>query len=185
MELLTVVLIAVGLSMDCFAVALCVGTTPHSTSIRSRLRLAFHFGIFQGLMTFLGWVVGSSMVRFIGQFDHWIALILLGYVGINMIRSGVSGSAQCFQTDPSRGRTMVMLSVATSIDALAVGLTVGMLGEGVVYPSILIGLITFIISMVGLFLGRRLGERFGKRMEVIGGVLLSGMGLRIVLTHLL
>ncbi len=184
MELVTVVLIAVGLAMDCFAVSVCVGATPHSVSNRSKLRLAFHFGVFQGLMTFLGWLAGSSVVRFVGQFDHWVALVLLGYVGVNMIRSGLKGDGECFPSDPSRGRTMVMLCVATSIDALAVGLSVGMLSASAVYPAILIGLITFAISMAGLFLGRKLGQRFGKRMEVVGGVILNGIGLRILLTHL-
>ncbi len=185
MELFTVVFIAVGLAMDCFAVSICVGTTPHSAPARSKLRLAFHFGVFQGLMTFLGWLAGSSIAHFIAQFDHWIALVLLGYVGINMIRSGLNGQGECYERDPSRGRTMVMLSVATSIDALAVGLSLGMLNGSVVYSAALIGVITFAISLVGLFLGRKLGERFGKRMEVAGGLILNGIGLRIVLTHLL
>jgi putative Mn2+ efflux pump MntP len=185
MELFTVVLITVGLAMDCFAVSICIGTTPHSTPNRSKVRLAFHFGLFQGLMTLLGWLAGSTVAQFISQFDHWIALVLLGYVGINMIRSGLNPQGDCYECDPSRGRTMVMLCVATSIDALAVGLSVGMLKVGVVYPSILIGVITFAISMAGLLLGRKLGERFGKRMEVVGGVILNGIGLRIVLLHLL
>jgi manganese efflux pump family protein len=184
MELFTVVFIAVGLAMDCFAVSIGVGACPHSEGRRAKLRLAFHFGFFQGAMTLLGWLAGSTVAGLIGQIDHWIALVLLGYVGINMIRSGLSHKEEAYPCDPSRGRTMVMLSVATSIDAMAVGLSVGMLKVDVVYPAMLIGLVTFGLSMVGLLAGNRLGERFGKRMEVIGGVILNGIGLRILLTHL-
>jgi putative Mn2+ efflux pump MntP len=185
MDLITVALIAVGLAMDCFAVSIGVGATPYSNPRRSKLRLAFHFGIFQGLMTVLGWLAGSTIAQYIAQIDHWIALALLGYVGINMIRSGLGSGSDVYSRDPSRGRTMVMLSVATSIDAMAIGLSVAMLKVQVIYPSILIGLITFALSILGLFIGNRLGDRFGKRMEIVGGVILIGIGLRVVMSHLL
>jgi manganese efflux pump family protein len=185
MELFTVVLIAVGLAMDCFAVSIGVGACPHSGGWRAKLRLSFHFGFFQGAMTLLGWLAGSTIASLISQIDHWVALVLLGYVGINMIRSGISKKEEEYPCDPSRGRTLVMLSVATSIDAMAIGLSVGMLGVSVVYPSILIGLITFALSIIGLLMGNRLGARFGKRMEVVGGLILNGIGLRILVTHLM
>ena len=184
MELLTVVFIAIGLAMDCFAVSIGIGACPHSNGRRSKFRLAFHFGFFQGMMTVLGWLAGSTIAQFIAQIDHWIALVLLGYIGINMIRSGLNAKAEAYPCDPSRGKTMVMLCVATSIDAMAVGLSVGMLKVEVIYPSILIGLITFALSMAGLRMGNRLGERFGKRMEVAGGIILNAIGLRVLLTHL-
>lgn len=184
MELFTVVFIAIGLAMDCFAVSIGVGTTPHSAVRRSRIRLAFHFGFFQGLMTLLGWLAGSTLATFISEIDHWVALVLLGYVGINMIRSGLNPEGECYDCDPSRGRRMIMLCIATSIDAMAIGLSMGMLKASVIYPSIVIGVITFGMSLIGLLLGKKLGEHFGKRMEVVGGVILNAIGLRVLFTHL-
>ena len=184
MEFFTVVLIAIGLAMDCFAVSLSVGATPHSNSLRARVRLAYHFGFFQGMMTVLGWLAGSTVAHFIAQVDHWVALALLAYVGVSMIRSGLAKGSDAYLRDPSRGRTMVMLSVATSLDAMAIGLSIAMLKVEVWYPSVVIGLVTFALSITGLLLGNRLGARFGKRMEVFGGAILIVIGLRILLTHL-
>ncbi len=116
-------------------------------------------------MTLLGWLAGSTLATVISEIDHWVALVLLGYVGINMIRSGLNPEGECYDCDPSRGRRMIILCIATSIDAMAVGLSMGMLKASVIYPSIVIGVITFGLSLVGLILGSKLGERFGKRME--------------------
>jgi putative Mn2+ efflux pump MntP len=189
LDFITLVLIAFSLSLDAFAVSIGVGAAQSCPDRRSKLRLALHFGIFQALMPLLGWLVGATAIQFIGQFDHWIALGLLGYVGMNMILSGLKRSAGGSSSDqpcndPSRGRTLVMLSIATSIDAFAVGLSLGLLKVLVLLPALFIGLVTFTLSIAGLFLSQKLGEKFGKWMEIAGGVVLIAIGLRILITHL-
>jgi putative Mn2+ efflux pump MntP len=148
-------------------------------------RLAFHFGLFQALMPILGWLVGSTINQWIAPFDHWIAFGLLAFVGIRMIRSGLQNEDEAVTIDPSRGATLIMLSVATSIDAFAVGLSLAVLGVSIILPSIIIGLVAGGMSLLGIFLGGRLGKKFGKRMEVVGGVILIVIGARVVISHLL
>jgi putative Mn2+ efflux pump MntP len=184
MDLFTTLLIAVSMAMDAFAVSLGIGTSQRADQPRARFRLAFHFGLFQFLMPILGWLAGTTIERYISQFDHWIAFILLAYVGIKMIRSGLNPHQESYASDPSRGGTLVVLAVATSIDALAVGLSLAMLNVQVLTPAIVIGVVTFGMSMAGLLAGHKLGERFGKRMEILGGVILIGIGLRVLITHL-
>jgi putative Mn2+ efflux pump MntP len=133
----------------------------------------------------LGWLAGSTIANFIDQFDHWIAMALLGYVGVHMIRSGLDSDRQCFPSDPSKGKILMMLCVATSLDAMAVGLSMAMLRTPVVFPSIIIGLVTLALSSLGLIAGNGLGEKFGKRMEIVGGLILIGIGVRVVITHLM
>jgi putative Mn2+ efflux pump MntP len=185
MDLFGTIIISIGLAMDAFAVSLCVGTNGAAMEKRSVLRLAFHFGLFQGLMTFLGWLAGSTISRWIAQFDHWIAFGLLLMVGVNMIRSGFNQNTESYKTNPTKGSLMVMLSVATSIDALAVGLSLALLNTSILQAALLIGIITFGLSLGGLMAGFRLGAKFGKKMEILGGSILIGIGIRILLTHLL
>lgn len=179
-----ILLIAVGLAMDAFAVSLGVGTTRFADTARPRFRLAWHFGLFQALMPALGWLAGSAVAHIIAPFDHWIAFGLLVFVGVRMIRSGLSTEAESHPTDPSRGGTLVILSVAVSIDAFAVGLSLAMLSVPIVYPAVVIGIVTAALSAIGLQLGNRLGKTFGKRMEIIGGIILIAIGIRIVVSHL-
>ena len=185
MSFLEVLIIAVSMAMDATAVCLGVGTTAHATPLRSRLRLAFHFGIFQFLMPVLGWFAGATIAPFISAVDHWIAFGLLAFVGGRMVRAGLDPSADTYRRDPSRGMFMVMLSVATSLDALAIGLSLALLGTSIWYPAAVIGIITALLSFTGLQLGSRLGQHFGKRMEIVGGALLIVIGLRILMSHLL
>ena len=180
----TILLIAVGLAMDAFAVSLGIGTAQRANTPRAKFRLAFHFGLFQGLMTFLGWLAGSTVALLIAQVDHWVALALLGWVGFNLIRSGLSADRETYTADPSRGQTLMVLSVATSIDAFAVGMSAGMLKIPIVESSATITVVTFALSLAGLLAGNRLGQKFGKRMEVVGGLILIGIGIRILVSHL-
>jgi putative Mn2+ efflux pump MntP len=180
-----ILLIAVGLAMDAFAVSLGIGTTRVACAPRQVFRLTFHFGFFQFMMPVLGWLAGSRFAGFITAVDHWVALALLAFVGVRMIRSGLDTHAASFPCDPSRGRTLVTLSVATSIDAFAIGLGLAMLHVDILYPSVVIGVVTASLSLMGLLIGHRLGEAFGKRMEVLGGLILIGIGIRIVLTSIL
>lgn len=177
-------LIAVGLAMDAFAVSIGAGTGGQVNDLRSKLRLAFHFGLFQAGMTLIGWLAGTTIERWISNLDHWVAFGLLTYVGVNMIRSGLEKSSEENRPNPSKGATMVFLSVATSIDALAVGLSLAMLSIPILAPSVVIGLVTFGLSIFGLLAGDKLGEKFGKRMEIIGGVILIGIGLRVLINHI-
>lgn len=183
--LITSFIIAVGLAMDAFAVSVGIGTSQQADNRQARFRLAFHFGFFQGGMTLLGWLAGSTIAGLINNFDHWIALALLAYVGIGMIRSGLKKDEESYLADPSRGRTLMVLCVATSIDALAVGLSMAMIDTPVLIPSIVIAVVTSVLSVIGLFAGKRLGDLFGKRMEILGGLILLGIGVRIVVSHLL
>ena len=183
MDNLTVFLIAVGLAMDTLAVNLGVGTQA-GISKRSIFRLAFHFGIFQGLMTFIGWAAGSFIARYITTIDHWIILVLLLWVGVRMIRSGLSKSEEKLLPDPSRGKYLVMLSVATSLDALAIGISFSFLEGNIVIASLIIGFVSFLLSLAGGSLGKTLGTAFGKKMEIVGGIILISIGIRILITHL-
>jgi putative Mn2+ efflux pump MntP len=178
------ILVAVGLAMDAFAVSLGVSTTGQARDFRSGFRLAFHFGLFQSLMAFLGWLLGSTIASLIANFDHWVAFALLAYVGINMIRSGLSQEKERVMPNPSRGRMLVILAVATSLDAMAVGLSMAMIGGPVALPIVLIGVVTLTLSTIGILTGNKLGEKFGKRMEIIGGVILITIGVRVVISHL-
>ena len=184
MELVTSLFIATGLAMDAFAVSLGIGTTGQASDPRAKFRLAFHFGFFQGAMTLLGWLLGSTIAGFIGSVDHWVALVLLAYVGVNMIRSGLNPHAECYQSNPSKGKTLMILCVATSLDAMAVGLGMAMLRTPVLFPSLVIGVVTAGLSTFGRFAGTQLGLTFGKRMEILGGLILIGIGLRILYTHI-
>ncbi len=181
----TIFLIAVSLAMDCFAVSLGVGTAGTAAGARPTFRLFFHFGLFQGGMTLLGWLAGKTVVTYIAAVDHWVAFALLAFVGVRMIRGGLrkAGDEPAIP-DPSRGLTLVMLSVATSIDALAVGLSLALLDVNVLWSALLIGGVSAVLSLVGLLLGNQLGLRFGKSMEILGGIILLGIGLRVVITHL-
>lgn len=185
MQTVVTFMIAVGLAMDAFAVSLGVGTTGQAKHARPVFRLAFHLGLFQGLFTFLGWLAGSNIATLISELDHWIALGLLSVVGGRMIRSGFADHPDSRRVDPSRGLSLVIVSVATSIDAMAVGLSLGMLDADILSASVIIAVVTSGLSLFGLLAGGRLGQRFGKRMEVLGGLLLIGIGLRILLTHIL
>ena len=185
MSLIEVLLVAVGLAMDAFAVSLGIGATPYATGRRPLFRLSFHFGLFQALMLVLGWVAGSSIAQLISAVDHWIALGLLAFVGVRMIRSGLNPNGASHASDPSRGSLLVMLAVATSIDAFAVGLSLAMLRVNIFYPAAVIGVITGGLSLVGLLAGHRLGKMFGKRMEILGGLILIAIGIKILVGHTL
>jgi len=185
MDLIGIFIIALGVAMDAFAVSLGVGTNGAANNRRSVIRLAFHFGLFQGMMTLFGWLAGSTVARWISQFDHWIALGLLTFVGINMIRSGLNQESESYKTNPTRGSLMVVLSVATSVDALAVGISLALIKTPIITAAIIISLVTFGLSLIGLQAGSRLGKKFGKRMEILGGSILIGIGFRILLSHLI
>ena len=184
MDFVTILLIALGLAMDCFAVSLGIGCKSQDCHRRYQFRLPFHFGLFQGGMALIGWALGSTIVNYISKIDHWIAFGLLAFVGVKMIVESFSAGEEKRAGDPSRGGFLVMLSIATSIDALAVGLSLAFMEGSIWISSLVIALVSAGLALMGLLLGGRLGEKFGKRMELVGGLILIGIGLRILLTHI-
>lgn len=183
MDWLTILGIALALAMDAFAVALATGAVLDPLTKGHMFRLGFHFGLFQALMPIIGWLAGITVQKWISAYDHWIAFALLAFVGGRMIIEAFEEKEEKAATDPTRGLTMVMLSIATSIDALAVGLSLAMLDVSVWIPSVVIGLVAGVLTVIGMLLGRRLGGTWGKPVEILGGVVLCGIGLKILLEH--
>ncbi len=185
MSWLTLLGVSVGLSMDAFAVAIAAGLTIEDVTRRHTFRLAFHFGLFQFIMPIVGWLAGHQLAAYIGQWDHWLAFGLLSYVGGKMLWEARGGhEAAESKADPTRGLTLVTLSVATSIDALAVGLSMAFLGVSVWIPSVVIGIVAATLTAVGIGFGARLGPRCGRWAEIAGGCVLILIGLQMLLTHL-
>jgi putative Mn2+ efflux pump MntP len=184
MSLWEILVIAVGLSMDAVAVSLAASASNRAQGTRAMFRLSFHFGLFQFLMPIVGWFLGMSVARYIGAVDHWVAFALLALVGSRMIWAAVSGAEEELARDPSRGTTLIVLSLATSIDALAIGLTLAMLGARIWYASLVIGVVTGCLSLLAILLGKRVGRAIGTRMEAVGGVALIAIGVRILVEHL-
>lgn len=178
--------IALGLAMDAFAVAIATSVMLKCVTKRQAFRLSFHFGLFQFFMPVLGWAAGSTVESYIKDYDHWVAFALLLLVGGKAILESFEKEkeADC-RSDPTRGASLVVLSVATSIDALAVGLSFAFLVEDIWYPSLIIGLVAAGMTLLGLRIGARLGAMFGKRMELVGGLVLLGIGVKILAEHLL
>lgn len=185
MDFVEVVFIAIGLAMDASAVSLVAAASGYTQSPRAAFRLSFHFGLFQFMMPVLGWILGRSVVDHISSVDHWIAFGLLTVIGVRMIRAGLKPKEPSLSQDPSRGFTLIILSIATSIDALAVGISLAMLEVNIWYPSVIIGIITAALSLLAIRLGNKLGMLFGQRMEIIGGSVLIAIGFRILLSHIL
>ncbi len=184
MGLIEIIIIAFGLAMDASAVSLVAAASGFAKDSRSIFRLAFHFGLFQFFMPVIGWLLGVSFVSYFSAVDHWIAFGLLSFVGGRMIISGLNRNMESYANDPSRGFTLVMLSVATSIDALAIGLSLAMLDVNIWYPSVIIGLVTASLSFFSIMIGKKIGPLVGKRMEIFGGTILIIIGIRILVTHL-
>jgi putative Mn2+ efflux pump MntP len=185
MSVLEILSIAVGLSMDAMAVSLCAEASGFGGRLRPSLRIAFHFGFFQAAMPLLGWLAGSTVAPYISGIDHWLAFLLLAFVAIRMFRSGLSGGGPDPSCDPTRGLNLIMLSIATSIDAMAVGFSLALLALAILLPCLAIGAVTFALSLAAIRLGGRLSLRVGKRMEILVGLVLLIVGLRILITHLL
>jgi putative Mn2+ efflux pump MntP len=186
MDLITLLGIALALAMDAFAVALAVGLAVAPLTGRHLFRLGWHFGLFQAMMPVIGWLAGVTVQQHIAAYDHWLALGLLGFVGGKMIYEAFRETDEPNRSgDPTRGMSLVLLSLATSIDALAVGLSLGMLGVSIWFPATVIGLVAGLLTLAGMLLGRRVGALWGKRVEVAGGLILIGIGVRIVLEHTL
>ena len=186
MNIVNISAIAVALAMDAFAVSVATGVTLKHVSFRQTFRLSWHFGLFQALMPVIGWSAGSSVRIYIEKYDHWIAFCLLSFVGLNMIRGAFKDDGDVEnKKDPTKGMMLVILSVATSIDALAVGLSISMLNVSIWTPAFIIGVVAGMFTIVGLQIGRRVASaaRLGVYAEVFGGVVLIIIGLNILREH--
>jgi putative Mn2+ efflux pump MntP len=181
----SLIAIAVALAMDAFAVSIVAGLTLSPLTGRHVFRLAFHFGLFQALMPTIGWLAGVGIHRYIAAYDHWVAFGLLGFVGGRMCREALApGPDGTPHRDPTRGWELVLLSVATSIDALAVGLSLAMIGWRIAVPAVVIGVVAAGFTATGMLLGRRIGDLWGRRVEGAGGLVLIAIGIKIVVEHL-
>lgn len=188
MEWWTLLGIAVGLSLDALAVSLTNGFLMKTMQWRHAFRIAFAFGFFQALMPLVGWLAGFQLAFILRRWEHWIAFGLLGYVGLKMIRESFSAK-DCEKKSCIELPILFMMSIATSLDALAVGVTIGILGHAIVLPALVIGLVTYLICFAGVYVGYKLQSMSvafqEKRFEWVGGVVLIGIGLKILVEHLL
>ena len=185
MSLMELVLMAISLAMDAFAVSICNGLAMRRVTVKKALTFGIYFGVFQALMPFLGYTLGVQFAGLIEAVDHWIAAILLTIIGGRMVQAGLSKEEERPAGEPELSlRTMLPLAVATSIDALAMGVTLAVIGADIVPAVSLIGLITLILSAVGVYIGHRFGLRFKSKAELLGGATLIIIGIKILLEHL-
>lgn len=171
--------------MDAFAVAIAVGCRIPNLTFRHYFRLSFHFGLFQALMPLLGWYLGTKVEYLIVNIDHWIAFGLLLVIGIKMIQESFSHKEglNVALKDPTRKWSLMLLSIATSIDAFAVGLSIAFLKVDIVAPSIIIGIVALVFTVVGMICGKRLGGYLGRKAELVGGLILIVIGIKILISH--
>jgi putative Mn2+ efflux pump MntP len=189
MSFLEIVLLALGLSMDAAAVAAACSASLRKVTGRQVFRFAYHFGLFQAIMPIIGWFVGQKAQAYIETWDHWVAAGLLFFVGAKAIHAAVTpkDEDESIQRndDPTKGWTLILFSVATSIDALAVGLSLAMVRIDIVTPAIMIGIITAAVTATAMLIGSRIGKTLGSRFEVVGGLVLIGIGIKVLVSHLI
>lgn len=183
MTIFELIVIAVGLSMDAFAVSICKGLSVRRLRPRHNIICGLYFGGFQALMPVLGWLLGRQFEALIKNVDHWIAFVLLALIGANMIREAVKNEEENLN-DSFSPKTMLPLAVATSIDALAVGVTFAFLDVSIVPAVSMIGATTFILSAVGVKIGNVFGAKYKSKAELVGGIVLIAMGVKILIEHL-
>jgi putative Mn2+ efflux pump MntP len=183
MELVTIIVVAVGLAMDAFAVSIVSGSVYQQLHVRHALRMAVFFGGFQAIMPLIGSLAGMSVKDYIADYDHWVAFGLLAAVGGKMIYESFKIESAEKNLDPSNVLVLLILALATSIDALAIGITLSLIVSSIAVAVIIIGLVTFVLSYLGVFIGKRFGHFFENKIEALGGLILIGLGVKIVLEH--
>lgn len=183
MGIIEIFLIGIGLAMDAFAVSICKGLSMQKLDWKKAIIIALYFGIFQALMPVLGFFLGSTFEDFVIQVDHWIAFLLLGFIGGNMIKEAFDDELdKC--NDNVDFKTMILLAIATSIDALAVGITFALLDVNILLSVIIIGTVTFVLSVLGVKIGNKFGNKYQNKAEFAGGLVLILLGSKILLEHL-
>ncbi len=184
MGIIELIVLSIGLAMDAFAVSICKGLSMPRMKWKNAIIIGAYFGYFQALMPALGYLLGFNFQDRISNIDHWVAFILLGVIGINMIKEAVSKDNDV-HNDSVKFKDMIVLAIATSIDALAVGITFAFLNVNLILAISLIGIITFIISVLGVKVGNIFGDKYEKKAEFMGGIILILLGIKILLEHLL
>lgn len=191
MDILVLIGIAIGLSIDAFTVSVTNSTIIKNLGLKHGLRMSIFFGFFQMIMPIIGWAAGLTFSQYIQSFDHWIAFSLLALVGGRMIWAGVFDNKQSDTANNQNNKdcrhlpTLLVLSIATSIDAMAVGLSFALIKISVIFPSIIIGIITFFMSLTGYFIGKKIGEKLNLKLDIIGGLILIAIGIKIVFDHIM
>jgi len=184
MDILTIVLIAIGLNFDSLAVSITTGLVVKQIKFMQAFRVALVFAIFQALMPLLGWFLGTEIREFIVSYNHWIAFSLLFLIGAHMIWESFKNEEDKNYSNPLKISVTVGMAIATSIDALAVGVSFAFIDINILFATIIIGSLTFVVSMFGMLLGKKAGGFFGKKIEIVGGLILIGIGAKILLGHL-
>lgn len=183
MAFLDIFLIALGLAMDSFAVSITAGLILKKCKIKDVMPIAVYMGFFQGVMPIFGWLAGKELAQYIESFDHWIAFVLLVFIGGKMIyENAIKGNKHCF--NPKKHIVLLGLAFATSIDALIIGVNFGLLRLELARPILIIGITTFILSFAGVYLGGRFQKLYAVKMETIGGIVLIGIACKIVFEHI-
>ncbi len=183
MSIIELILISIGLAMDALAVSICKGLSMKKFSLKKPIIIGLYFGIFQGLMPLIGYLLGHSFEKYITSIDHWVAFILLFIIGFNMIKEVLSDENNTYN-DKVDFKTMLPLAIATSIDALAVGITFAFLKVNIIPAILLITTITLIISVIGVKIGNTFGNKYEKKAQIAGGIILIIIGIKILLEHL-
>lgn len=183
MSFIEIILIAIGLAMDCFAVSIAIGCTTCKVRVSKILQIAFFFGLFQALMPVIGYYLGYSFKDYISSIDHWIAFGILGFIGGKMVFEAIWGKEKK-SLDTDKILVVITLSIATSIDAFIVGMSFAFLKVNIILAVFLIGIITFIITIIGSYFGKRLNLHLGKWAEIFGGLVLVGIGTKVLFEHL-
>lgn len=184
MEIIEILLLGISLSMDAFAVSVCKGLSMKEINWKKAIIIGLYFGIFQALMPVIGYILGSTFESLVTNIDHWIAFVLLVLIGGNMIREALSKEENDNYNDDVDFKTMSILAIATSIDALAIGITFAFLNVNVSFAVTLIGITTFIISLIGVKLGNKFGSNYKSKAGIAGGIVLILIGIKILLEHL-
>lgn len=184
MDILTLITCAIGLSMDAFAVSICKGLAIRKLNVKQQVIVGTWFGGFQGLMPAIGYLLGINFKNYIVSIDHWIAFILLGFIGLNMIKESMEVNCEECQDSSLDMKTMFILAIATSIDALAVGITFAFLDVNIIFAVVLIAIITFTLSFIGVKVGHIFGMKYKSKAEFAGGIVLIILGIKILLEHL-
>ena len=183
MGTIEILLISIGLAMDAFAVSVCKGLAMKKMSWKKAISIGLYFGTFQAVMPIIGYFLGTTFERFITNVDHWVAFILLVGIGINMVKEAFNKESEN-RNDNVDVKTMLVLSIATSIDALAIGITFAFLKVNLILAVALIGVITFILAVIGTKIGNRFGDKYQNKAELVGGIILVLLGIKILLEHL-
>lgn len=185
MGIISIFVMAVALAMDAFAVSLTIGiNTINEKKNKMSLKAGLYFGIFQGIMPLIGWVLGIRLIKYIESIDHWIAFILLAFLGVKMIYEAIKGEEEELIKEYTNKEFMV-LGFATSVDALAAGLSLACVGTNILLAVLIIGVVTFVLSYIGVELGEKIGEKISKKAELLGGLILVFIGVKILIEHLL